>query len=255
MTWNFNIHRDDPHTGSWPEPDAEPPTSMWAIGSPPGAPNGWVIGLQFVILDGHPILAETRIFPDEGPSHNQTRGRWSGEAEAVPELGLPAAVVKNLALGGMEDQVRAALAHYKDPAWGETDFPADADGPPDTWLEWSEITETMGVDPDDTTKRRGPGRHPLPDEHLAKVAYYYDEALRNNLKAHRHIEQKMRKGEESLPVAQWIRKARERGFLTSTPKPGQRGGTITPNAIAVLRGIGFFDSDSATEPEQEGTKE
>jgi len=229
---------------------------MWAIGSPPGAEtNQWVIGLRFVIVDGHPILAETRIFPDEGPSLDQTRGRWSGEAEAVPELGLPAAVVKNLALGGMEDQVRAALANHKDPAWGESDFPADADGPPDTWLEWSEITETMGVDPDDTTKRRGPGRHPLPDEHLAKVAYYYDKALRNGDKVHLYIEEKMRTGDESLPVAQWIRKARERGFLTSTPKPGQRGGTITPNAIAVLRGIGFFESDSATEPEQEGTKE
>jgi hypothetical protein len=210
--------------------------------------------LRFVILDGHPILAETRIFPDEGPSHDQTRGRWSGEAEAVPEHGLPASVVKNLALGGMEDQVRAALAHHKDPAWGET-FPADADGPPDSYLEWSEITETMGVNADDTTKRRGPGRRPLPDELLAKVAYYYDEALRLNLKAHRHIEEHMRTGDESLPVAQWIKKARERGFLTSTPKPGQRGGTITSNAKAVLRDIGFIDSDSATEPEQEGTKE
>ena len=97
----------------------------------------------------------------------------------------------------------------------------------------------MGVNPDDTTKRRGPGRKPLTDELLAKVAYYYDEAHRLGLRAHRHIEQRMREGEERLPVAQWIKKARERGFLTSTPKPGQRGGTITPKAISVLQGIGF----------------
>jgi hypothetical protein len=256
MNWNFTIHPDYPDTPTTVRDlaRAAPPTSIWAIGNVPGDDQAeWAVGLRFVIRDGYPLLAEQRLFPKGGTPFERSRGRWSVEAAAVPALGLPASLVKNLAIGGMEEQVRAALADYKDPAWGDSRDVGPEGEPPNSWFEWFEAKDVMGIDTDDTTQRRKRGRKPLTDEHLAEVAYHYVEAIRSNKKAHLYIEIQMKKkGDKRPPAAQWIKKARERGFLTSTPKPGQRGGTITPKAIAILTEIDFLDEQGARSAEHEG---
>ncbi len=263
MTWTFEIHPDDPDTGKTfrEQIQAEPPTSIWAVGPPPTNDEGeWVVGLHFVAQDGHVRLAEVKIFPDEGRSPERARGRWSGSAETVSDLGVPAALVKNLTLGRMENQVRAALADPKHPAWGPNHDPYPGSEPPDNWLEWDDLTARVGVDTHDTASKRRPGRPPLSDERLAVVAYYYVQALSRSLKIHRHIEGQMREGTEHLPVAQWISRAREREFLTRPPKPGQRGGNLTPKAIAILTHLGYTllpakaDQDqTSSEDDEKGT--
>jgi hypothetical protein len=249
MTWTFTIpnnNQDDPAAGtSW---DTESPESTWVVGAPPGSDStDWIVGLRFVVREHYAVLAEVRFFPNEDTPHKQARGEWSGNPEAVPALGLPATVVKDIALGTMETQARAALADRNYPVWEEDHSPThDNAEPPEDYWEWSDRTNT--------TQRRKRGRPPLPDDLLAKVAYYYEEALRNGYKTHRHIESKMRTGNERPPAAQWIKKARERGFLTPTPKSGQRGGSITQKALDVLERIGFLDHQNTTDPEQEGNE-
>jgi hypothetical protein len=241
MQWEFELHTDEPDDAdnSWSPPgEAE---AIWAVGTPPGLDTEeWTIALRFVVQDDHPILAEVRFFPTEDSPSDQTQGEWSSDPNAVPTLGLPAAVVKNVALFDLETQVRASLANWKHPTWGVGETrPDDFGEPPESYQEWSDLTDRTGIDTDDTTHRRKRGRPPLTDEHLAIVAYHYVQALRTGEGVHNYIWSQMNEGGETLPIGQWIKKARERGFLTATPKPGQRGGDMTQKTFDVLDRIGF----------------
>jgi hypothetical protein len=264
MNWNYTIYAEPTGDATTIRDIAqmEPPTSFWAIGPPPGDESpGWVIALRFVVDDGYPVLAELRAFPDEGASHDQAHGEWSGDASIVPGLGLTASTIKNLSVKTMENQFRAALSNHQNPAWGDDQYPVLIDGEPsdnwdgepsDNWMAWSEVTKDLEVDTTDTADRNKRGRKPHPDEHLAKVAYYYTEALRNGSKVHNTIRAKMRTGKKSPDATGLIRKARVRGFLAPAPKTGQKGGTLTPRAIAVLEASGFLDEQKRQSDKHEG---
>ncbi len=257
MQWEFEIHTDEPDdtSNSWSPPGE--PEAIWAIGTPPGSnTTEWTIALRFVVQDDHPILSEARFFPTEDSPRDRACGEWSGDPDAVPVLGLPAAVVKNVALFDLETQVRASLANWKHPAWGGGETKPHDDGePPESYQEWSDLTDRAGIDTDDTAQRRKRGRPPLEDDLLAEVAYHYVQALRTGEGVHGYIWSQMNKGGEALPIAQRIKKARERGFLTATPKPGQRGGDITQKALDVLKRIGVPAERNTGETTQEGSDE
>jgi hypothetical protein len=257
MQWAFEIHPDeqDDDGNSWSPPGI--PKGIWAVGTPP-SPNtsDWTIALRFLVRDDYPILSEVRFFPAEDSSRDRAHGEWSRDLDGVPALGLPASVVKNVALFDLETQVRAALSNWKEPAWGVGSTGPDDDGePPESYQEWADLTNRAGIDTDDTTQRRKRGRPPLEDDLLARVAYHYVQALRIGEGVHLYIWDQMNEGGESLPIAQWIKKARERGFLTATPKPGQRGGDITQKTFDVLKRIGYPEDQSTEEDTQEGADE
>lgn len=243
MTWNYTIHaeRTGDATTVRGAAAATRPTSMWAIGPPPGdASPGWLIGLRFVVRDGYPVLAELRAFPDEGPSPEYAEAEWSGDPNTVPGLGLTAAAIKNLSVGTMENQVRAALSNPRDPVWGDDQDLVLIDGEPaDNWIEWSGVTEDLEVDTADTASRNKRGRKPHPDELLALVAYYYTEALRSGVKVHNYVKAQIRTVKKNPNPGTLIKNARDRGFLTPVMKSGQKGGTLTPKAEAVLEASGL----------------
>jgi hypothetical protein len=221
-----------------------PPRNFWAT-----APEDeWVVGLRFGVRDGHPILGELRIFPDEGPSYERSQGRWSGDPASIPEAGLPATLVHGLGLWGLENEVRAALKDYKDPAWpGDRvwDDPSDPHWQPaEHWLSHDALVSRLKIGPTQTGPTRRPGRPPLSDETLALVAYHYVEALKAGRPVHSYVEKQMREGDEHKPVAQWIHKARERGFLEPPLKPRQKGGRLLPKARALLGEMGVLPTES-----------
>jgi hypothetical protein len=256
MQWEFAIHPDqqDDTGDSWSP--AGPLRAIWAVGKPPGRNTAdWTIALRFVVRDNYPLLAEVRFFPSEESPSKIANGEWSGDPNAVPDLGLPATVVKNIALFDLETQVRAALAKWRHPAWGDSNLPSEDGEPPESYQEWSDTADRSEIDTTDTAPRRKRGRPAMSDEKLAFVAYHYVQALRMGEPVHRYIEDQMKKGDEHLPIAQWIKKARERGFLTATPKPGQRGGDITQKTLDVLKRIGFPDEQHTGETAQEGADE
>jgi hypothetical protein len=86
------------------------------------------------------------------------------------------------------------------------------------------------------TRRRGPGRPPLPAHFYASLAVHYArvendtrrdgrESTRDKLAAHYQV--------PVTTIAKWIHMARQRGFLTSVAR-GERGGQVTELAARVV---------------------
>jgi hypothetical protein len=258
MTWTFTLHgnKDTETQSSWETLPDKNSTSIWAIGPPPGHDtSAWLIGLHFANIDGHLILVEQRTFPNERGT--PMLAEWTGDTDKIPDGGLGASVVKNLALLRMENQVRAAFADYTVETWGGGPYTAYPDGePPEAFLNWSALTATVGIDTTDTTGHRTSGRKPLPDELLARVAYHYTEGLRNGRKVQLYVSGMVSTPDNPNPSSdQWIKKARERGFLTPAPKQGQAGGKMTDKAMDVLKQIGFLDNDGKRITQEKGDDE
>jgi hypothetical protein len=182
----------------------------------------WRVGLRLQHRNGQPVLTELRVYtaePDALP------GQWTANVESVPEAGLRPDLVWNLALGGLRDQAIQRLVDPDDPAW--------EDGWPESWENWYDIAQYAGIDAHADADVPGkPGRQPLSDELLAEVADHYVTALLIGKPTTKYIQEKM---DPYAPVGSWVRKARERGFLTEAPKQGQRGGRLTPKTRAVLK--------------------
>jgi hypothetical protein len=257
MKWKFNLYgnKDNETRSSWETWPHKDSTSIWAVGPPSGdEDSAWLIGLHFAIIDGYLILVEQRTFPNEQGS--LTLFEWSGEPDTIPDGGLEASVVKNLALLRMENQVRVAFTDFKAETWGGEPYTVQPDGePPEAFSNWSSLTASVGVDTSDTSQRRKSGRKPLSDELLARVAYHYIDARRTGVKIHRHIERTMKKDNPHPDAGGWIKKARERGFLEPAPKQGRPGGRMTDEAMDVLKQIGFLDSDGKRIIEEKGDSE
>jgi hypothetical protein len=229
--YTFTLHLEEPDRPTTGRAAFAFPTGLavWSTGTI----DDWTLALRFVGRDGVPILSELRVFPTEPDGVSTgTPTEWTGNPDAVPGNGLRAAFVKNLALGRIEGQVRQALADHHHPVW-----PGDRESydnePPDHYMEWLEVTSRSGVEPKRTASPQQPGRPALSDEHLAAVALHYTDALAEGTPATAYVEEQMQEGNESLPVASWVDKARKRGFLTPSPKPGRPGGKLTEKAKAV----------------------
>jgi len=184
--------------------------------------GNWRIGLRFLHRDGQLVLAEVREYPAE---QDQRPGQWSASVESVDKGGLRPALVHSLAIGALRDQAIQRLTDPDDPAWES--------GWPESWENWYDIAHYAGTDAYVEADVPGkPGRQPLSDEKLAEVADHYVTALRIGRPTTKYIQEKM--GPFSS-VGGWVKKARERGFLTAAPNKGQRGGRLTPKAKAVLK--------------------
>lgn len=220
---------DQPQTGraSFTFPTGIP---VWSIGTI----DEWTIALMFISRDGVPILSELRVFPTESKSPGgPTPTEWSGEVDAVPGNGIPATLVKNIALGRIENQIRQAFADHDHPEWpGSRDWYEGE--PPDHYLEWLSTMTRTSINPKRTASPHQPGRPQLSDEHLATVALHYTFALAKGIPITSHIQEQMQEGSEHLPITSWVDKARRREFLTRPPKPGRPGGDLTDKARAVL---------------------
>lgn len=242
--YSFTLHLEEPDRPTTGRAAFTYPTGLavWSTGTI----DEWTLALRFVSRDGVPILSELRILPTEsdGISTN-TPPAWTGTPDAVPGNGLPAAFVKNLALGRIEGQVRQALADHSDPMW-----PGDRNSydnePPDHYMEWLEVTSRSSVDPKRTPSPQRPGRPALTDEHLAAVALHYTTALAAGAPTTAHVMTQMQEGDEHLPIASWVDKARKRGFLTPSPKPGRPGGELTKKARTLIAEHGLTSTKPGT---------
>lgn len=232
---DFTLHLEEPDRPTKGRQAFVYPTSLavWAVG--PLTPAGeWSWALRYAVRDGVPIVTEQRVLPtEEGVDHKARPWEWSTDTGSVPGSGLAFTPIHNLSFKTIDNQVRQALANYDHPAWlGRLDdFP---DEPPGYYLEWQEITARSGVDRRRTASPLRPGRPPLTGEHLAEVALHYTTALADGRRTTQYVEQQMQKGNEHLPVATWVKRARDEGFLSPTPTKGRPGGHLTDKAKAVI---------------------
>jgi hypothetical protein len=240
----FTLHLEEPVEPTKGREAFQFPTDdpMWSI----HADDEWTVKLRFVNRDGTPVLSELRIFPTEPDTIDTNPPTdWSGDPDAVPGDGLPAAFVKNLALGRVENQVRQALADHHHPAWpGDRQWHEDE--PPDHYLEWLDVTSRTGIDPKRTASPQRRGRPALSDEHLAEVALHYTTALAAGIPTTSYVHAQMEHSGENLPVSQWVDKARKRGYLTQPSKPGRPGGELTGKAKAVIAQHGLVSPKPET---------
>lgn len=199
-----------------------------------GAVGAWTWALRYANRDGVPIVTEQRVIPtEEAAARSATPWKWSRDTDAVPNNGLPFTSIHNLPFGRIDQSVRQALANYDHPMWpGRRDVPDD--DLPDHYLEWLDVTSRSGIDRNSTASPQRPGRPALSEEHLAEVALHYTTALADRTPTTRYIEEQMQEGVEYLPVAQWVAKARKRGYLTEPPTKGRPGGLLTDKAEAVI---------------------
>ncbi len=242
--YDFTLHLEEPDLPTTGRAAFTFPTGLaiWSVGTI----DDWMLALRFVSRDGVPILSEMRVFPvesDTGEDHTPTE--WTGSPDAVPGNGLQAAFVKNLALGRIEGQVRQALSDHHHPVW-QGDRNSYDNEPPDHYMEWLDLTSRSSIDPKRTPSPQRPGRPALSDEHLAAVALLYTTALARGIPTTAYIETQMEKGGEHLPIASWVDKARKRGFLTPSPKPGRPGGELTKKARTLIAEHGLTSPKPGT---------
>ena len=113
-----------------------------------------------------------------------------------------------------------------------------------------------GLETTRQTQKRKSGRPPADPVLLAHVAYDYTEARKRGWKIHLYIKGEMRRrNRKDIDPGQWIKKARDRGYLTPTEKSGQIGGKTTQKAIDTLKESGYLNSKGERPDEQEGTTE
>jgi hypothetical protein len=195
----------------------------------------WSVALRFRTRNNRPVLAEVRVYPTEA---GHSPGFWSNSVTAVPDGGLPAKLLKDLALGRLRNQALALMADPHDVTWGEDAY------------DYYEAVIAAGVSVDQGEEAPRPGRRPLSPEKLALTSYYYVESLRLGIGSiHREISKRLPKHSHQIPdwegtpsettIRSWIYKARERGFLREAPEPGGKGGSLTRRALAVLFRLGI----------------
>jgi hypothetical protein len=231
--YTITLHLEEPDRPTSGRASLIRPTGdrpIWAI----VIVDGWRVALKFMNRDGVPICAEHRTLPDEATSENRYKPwKWSGNVDAIPGNGLPATLIHDLAFGRIENQVRQALANYDHPAWPGRRDVAD-DDIPDHYVEWLEVTSRSGIDRSRTASPQRPGRPALSDERLAEVALHYTFALAKGKPTTQYVYDQMQEHGENLPIAQWVDKARKRGYLTKPSTKGRPGGLLTNKAKAVI---------------------
>jgi hypothetical protein len=184
--------------------------------------NGWVAAFRITPQDGEPVVSELRIYPLEQDAMGP--GRWRAELlgcrAPVPRGGLSARVVHQARVGAALHAARAQLSrlprapHLFGPGGQYDAFtPADARA---------------------ALTRVGPGRKGHGVLFFAELAKAYTERL--DVGDMRPIAT-LARARKVTParIRDMIHRARLLGLLTPALKQGQRGGTLTAKARAILK--------------------
>ncbi len=192
------------------------------------AAEGFVAAYRIVAKRRKPIVAEVRLFPEEGGRTHG--GRWSGDAAVVPEGGIPGKALRALRLKDPMQQYPEILANL------QRRHGADA---AKRLLDEFALSRRSHLVP------RRPGRKGRSDEFYAVWAVAYvgrlkagsrrpvkDLAMTPPIHIRGHVSDAKKASEDT--VRDIIHEARARGFLTAAPE-GKAGGELTPRAERVLR--------------------
>lgn len=215
--------------------------------------TNWVAAYRFTAQEGQPVISELRIFPalvatdrtiapDEMLSSDTARppGRWRAEVAGAlapaPRGGLRARVVHGLRLGAALRHAHADLAALRRsaPNLFAAAVPAPADNPdaPDidagAYARFSPAAARAALTP------RGAGRKGHGILFFTQRAKEYVARLEAG-DSRPAVTIARRLGLTPAGVRDMIFRARKRGLLTPAFAQGQRGGALTPKAIAILR--------------------
>lgn len=179
--------------------------------------DAWVIAYRLIVsADRTPRIAELRVFPVEPRARRRrVAGTWSGDAAAVPGIGITSAVVRAVKLS---EPVRRLF----DVLGAESGL-LDAAG-----LARSTRPEPASPAVDGGVRR---GRKPHDDMFLATVAQQYVEAFKAGLPPVQHVADAH--GATVTRARGWIHQARERQFLLGRGQ-GRSGGELSPLAMQAL---------------------
>jgi hypothetical protein len=203
--------------------------------------DGWLAALRLAVQDGHPVVAELRVFPDEPGRHDA--GRWSverlGIAEAVqfvPVGGLTTRKLRHVKIAAALTSALPGLAGFI--ASMRRAFVGEHVGDLPLVLPGMESAVGAGI------KRNRAAT--FPDRQLAEVAALY-ERLAKDPATSRAVSRALADAlDEKVPRArQLTHAARARGLLTGGGK-GRAGGVLTDKARALLE-------PPAPTPERRGT--
>jgi hypothetical protein len=186
----------------------------------------WIVAFRIVNQRGQPVIAESRIFPEE-PAHYPP-GRWSGEYGApatVPPGGLSARALRQIRTQAFKADLHKIMTRkitsYKgkrsEEAWGTEEWESVFPGVP-----------LLTVPPPTTRGRKGRS-----DRELARIAAAYERAYMANRPSIAAVAKAARL---SLPQARdAVRRARTRGLLSGGGKQGKGGGLLMPLAREILK--------------------
>jgi hypothetical protein len=227
-THRWNPERDEcPHCHKKPLDEV---TSLWLE-----APfdDEWLAALRVVVQDGLPVVAELRVFPDDGnDGDNRWPGSWSAERlgylAPVPPGGLTARKLRRVLLETLlREQFKPLVAHYNA-------------------ILRRHLASTGAPTQDARTLNSGgPKRSARPrrgratstsDLELARLAQEYLE-LCGDVPTAQHPTKALaasRPGWTPTYARDQLFAARERDLLTSHGR-GRQGGTLTPKAEQLLR--------------------
>lgn len=181
----------------------------------------WTSALRLALQDGHLVVAEVRVFPNE-PNRKQA-GLWSyqeiGVGAKVPRGGLKTKLLRKVKLGAYAKSARQVvesltkrLAEYLEQA------PAAV---------VPEVYRALRLPAAPPARRRG-----RPDKFYAHLADQYARACEH--RSRRPVaDLAERYGVPQPQMRDMLHEARERGLLTKGD-PGRSGGELTPLALTML---------------------
>lgn len=189
----------------------------------------WVAAMRLGIDDGHPVVTELRIFPNE-PGRREA-GKWSverlGPEAQVPRGGLTTRKARQVKISEpLRDVLPELMAQWSHLL--RAGLPKDFGGP-------APMTP-RGIE---GAARRGPRRaRSISDRELAEVARDYVEAVNDPATARSpRVAVAKRRGTSPERIRDLIFAARERDLLT-TAGWGKSGGALTQDAIELLESEG-----------------
>lgn len=197
------------------------PGPWWAVTDM----NDWTFSVHLAEKDDTIVVGEIRVKPAEAVESPDPTLRY--EPDSIPGRGISATLIHDFNFGRL---IKAGIHQFTTP-------PDSNEGI--DHLHWAEGLKSGGFDSakvDSYTRKQRRGRPPLPEEELARVAYYYAEAISQQVKAlHAYVSLKLYDTNEFAElVRQRVDKCRKRGFLTEAPAKGIAGGHLTPKAIEVI---------------------
>jgi hypothetical protein len=189
--------------------------------------NEWTACFRLAVEDGQPIISELRVIPSEtrytdDPEVHYLAGEWTvqefGPAASVPKGGIGSQLVRRIPFAALDSLPEII-------GWVASNRPTSM----------STLRE-VGLDVGTRGKRPGPKGHS--DTYLALLALrYWKLVMSHNSRPNKVLAEEEKVTSEA--IRDRIQAARDRGLLTSPPKPGKPGGHLTPRAVELVKAARF----------------
>lgn len=206
--------------------------------------DGWLAAFRLAAKNGHPIIAELRIFPNHPGKRDP--GTWCVEQEGianavkfVPSGGITPKKVRGVTV---EREMKTAIVALRDfyefireSAVDRDQLESDDEMP----LVIAGMSAAIKAEP----RRRKPGG--ALDVQLAEIARRYEQ-IYDNPDTRRTVTKSLAEeiGKSGGQTSRLIHQARERGLLSGGDQRGRSGGRATPRAHEILRNSRQENSES-----------